>query len=99
MRYSLVFLVAGCLTNGLPLHTASFNSQEPLLLGHSHTGALQKRPTYLGQDELYERGPQSVELLLTSGDADEMIRTWVPLGKRTYTCKMQMKSGELDSLS
>jgi hypothetical protein len=77
MLRPLIFLLACSLVAALPLHLPIFLVQKPQLLSGSHHKA---HPlTHL------DRMPDSVELLFTASDDDEMIHVWLPLGKRVST--------------
>lgn len=77
MLRPLIFLLACSPVAALPLHLPIFLDQKPQLLSGSHHKA---HPlTHL------DRMPDSVELLFTASDDDEMVHVWLPLGKRVST--------------
>lgn len=78
MQRPLLFLLTCSLVAALPLHLSVFVNQEPLLsIGPMHA-------THPLTQHL-DRMPDSVELLFTASDDDEMIHVWLPLGKRVST--------------
>jgi hypothetical protein len=78
MQYPLLLLLACSLVAAFPIHLPTFFNQGTLLpidfhhIAHSST-------------QHSERVTKSAELLFTTSDDDEIVRVWVPLGKRLYT--------------
>lgn len=74
MQHSLLFLLTCSLVAALPLRLLFFVNQQSLLSSGSRYEA--HPGTHL------DRMADSVELLFTASDDDEMIRVWMPIGKR-----------------
>lgn len=93
MRYSLIALVAASLANSLPIRTVAQDYTQLVLRQQSPRDTAQL-PLYSpaenhSSNQHLEHGPRSVELLLTSQDEEEMIRVWLPLGKRIHLRRFQ----------
>lgn len=81
----LIVLLVASLASSLPLRLLAFNprqlsSQQPFV------PAIETPQAHISDQNL-ERRPRSVEMVLTSDNDEEMIRVWLPLGKRIYPRK------------
>jgi hypothetical protein len=78
MQCPLLLLLVCSLISALPLQPPAVFNRQNLVpidlhqLAHSST-------------QYVERVTKSAELLFTTSDDDEIIRVWLPLGKRLYT--------------
>jgi hypothetical protein len=78
MQCPLVLLLACSLISALPLQPPALYNRRNLLPIDLHRFAH-------SSTQYVERVTRSAELLFTTSDDDEIIRVWLPLGKRLYT--------------
>lgn len=92
MQYTLFFLLLATLASSYPFHTLAIDSRGGLSKRHvidaQHAiQSYEEAEKALAADRLLDRGPQSVEMLLTTDSDDETVRIWIPLGKRIHPRK------------